>query len=107
MTDVQDMSFAHTDLSTDPRAQPKPITEQQWWDALECLPPVRWRTEAGAECFTLSEPYDMDVSDRMIYYRYVRIGTHHWEMLAFITTPIPELAELCKSTLPGGTVGAA
>lgn len=98
MTATQDTCFAKTDLSTDPRARPTPITEEQWWDALETLPPMNWRTVAGAESFTLCEPYDMDVSNRMVYHRYVRIGNRYWEMLAFASTPIADLAELCRKT---------
>ena len=31
------------------------ITERQWWDALEVLPPLKWHTEDGVEKFLMSE----------------------------------------------------
>lgn len=45
-----------TDLTTDPKAQPREIDHEAWWEALECLPPLDWRRVDGAESFTLSEP---------------------------------------------------
>lgn len=31
------------------------ITKQEWWDALEVLPPQKWRTVAGVEIFRMCE----------------------------------------------------
>lgn len=88
----------YTDLTTDPRAKPREIDHDAWWRALECLPPLDWRREAGAESFTLSEPYDLDAnSPAMVYWRYVRIGDRYWEMLALRSTPITDLAAMCKA----------
>lgn len=97
--------YVPTDLSTDPLAQPTPITQEQWDEALGSLPPARWKHEAGAESFTVPEPYDWDTSGRTVYWRYVRIGTQHWKMLALIGTPIPELARRCKETQQHGQAG--
>lgn len=97
--------YVPTDLSTDPLAKPQPITEEQWWDALECLPPMDWRKDAGAEAFAVPEPHDYDPQGRLIYWRYVRIGAQHWKMLALIHTPIEELARRCKEAQRNGQDG--
>ena len=34
------------------------ITEDYWWEMLECLPPLRWRDiSIGVNCFAISEAY--------------------------------------------------
>lgn len=58
-------------------AAPRRVTEAEWDDALNVLPPVRWYTDRGAETFTVPEP----VTDTL-YDRYVRIGDKRWVMLA-------------------------
>ena len=85
-----------TDLATDPRAKPQPITAEQFEDALNVLPPWDWRTRDGIESFTLSEGYDTDEQHRMIYQRYIRIGSEHWCVLALRSTPVTDLAALCR-----------
>lgn len=85
-----------TDLATDPGAQPKPITAEQFEDALNVLPPWDWRTRDGIESFTLCEAYDTDEEGRLIYQRYFRIGTEHWCVLALRSTPVTDLVAMCR-----------
>ena len=33
------------------------ISKQEWWDALECLPPLKWHDRGGMEVFFMSEFY--------------------------------------------------
>jgi len=37
------------------------ITEKQYWEALECLPPVRWTRFTNSEFFFISEPDYMSI----------------------------------------------
>lgn len=49
---------AHTaSLITEPRE----ITEEEWHDALNVLPPCRWRTVSGVELFHISERLTADL----------------------------------------------
>ena len=42
-------------FAADMVTEPKAIREEDWWYALECLPPCRWQTVAGVELFHVSE----------------------------------------------------
>ncbi|MCR9254744.1 MAG: hypothetical protein NXI16_01460 [Alphaproteobacteria bacterium] len=35
--------------------RPEEITEERWFDLLECLPPARWHRHRGVEMFHMSE----------------------------------------------------
>jgi hypothetical protein len=37
------------------RSEPEPCTEEQFMEALECLPPLGWITSGGFESFKMSE----------------------------------------------------
>ncbi|QRD62691.1 hypothetical protein H8Z72_22540 (plasmid) [Xanthomonas citri pv. citri] len=82
-----------------PRAIPQQITEEEWDDKLNVLPPISWRHIDGVESFTMSEVYCDDV-----YWRYVRIGDRRWSMLASIKTPVRDLAQLCIAQLATASV---
>jgi hypothetical protein len=55
-------------LVTDPRQ----ITEEEWWDALNVLPPCRWRTVGGVELFHISERVTHDLVSW-----YARVGDRY------------------------------
>ena len=88
-----------TDLRTDPRANPREITAEDWWHALECLPPSNWHKVADDETFTVPEPYDHDEEHfpAMLYWRYVRIKDRYWEILALSTTTPLTLIQACAA----------
>lgn len=55
--------------------EPIPVTEQQFMDALECLPPLAWNSdkEADTESFQMSEYFSGSITGM-----YVRIGSTYW-----------------------------
>lgn len=53
--------------------EPEPITAEEWMDALEALPPIRWRTVQGVELFQFMERYSGRVTST-----YARIGRSHY-----------------------------
>lgn len=69
------------------------ITEEQWWDALECLPPMRWTRNGDKEFFFISEAYTQD-----IHSCYVRVGTRYYTARRSIRTPDDELYSLAELT---------
>lgn len=53
------------------------ISEEQWWDNLECLPPLKWRTIArDVETFAVGECYTFD-----LYTFCVRIKDQYYSAL--------------------------
>ena len=72
--------------------KPEEITAEDFNEALEILPPAMWRTIGSVESFTVPEPVDHGVYDRV-----VRIGDRYWKMLASINTPINDLAAACRN----------
>ena len=51
---------------------PEEITEEQWWDALECLPPESWQNSGGGESFVMMEYYSGRITSI-----YVRLGKRY------------------------------
>ncbi len=45
------------------------ITREEFWDALECLPPENWKTVDGLEMFRMSEYYTADITAHYICYK--------------------------------------
>lgn len=54
---------------------PSEETEEQFWYALEVLPPCKWVRSKGAEAFFVSEALTGD-----IYSWHVRIGKRYWTL---------------------------
>jgi hypothetical protein len=77
---------AHDEAWTTP---PQEITEEQWWDALECLPPEAWKRGDHWETFRMMEYLSGTVTAHYIrkgnrYYVTNRPATGHLELLALI-----------------------
>lgn len=53
--------------------KPEPITQERFWDLLECLPPCRWCTVGGVELFHVSER----LTGNLVTWC-ARIGTNHY-----------------------------
>ena len=60
---------------------PRRVTKEDFWHALEVLPPYRWRREGGAESFHVSERITGNLVDW-----YVRIGEEYWHLVESATT---------------------
>ncbi len=58
------------------RTEPQACTEEQFWEALECLPPLDWQRKAGGESFKIVER----LSGRMTHI-YARSGTTYWSFV--------------------------
>jgi hypothetical protein len=58
------------------RTEPTPITAEQWMEALEVLPPMKWTGHAGAESFMCAEMFSGRVTD--IYCRLIARGSQHY-----------------------------
>ncbi len=67
--------------------EPEPITKEQWWGALEALPPISWRTVLGVELFQFSERYTGNITGT-----YARIGSRYWHWYDRDRAPHEELA---------------
>ena len=55
---------------------PEPITEAQFWDALEVLPPCRWGKVRGVELFHVSERITGDLVNW-----YACLNGRHWHFV--------------------------
>lgn len=64
------------------------ITKEQWWDALEVLPPENWRTVAGVEIFRMCEYLTGNITGH-----YARLEDRHFVANLRNTTPYAEIAE--------------
>lgn len=53
---------------------PEEITEAEFIDALNCMPPCHWRRANGAESFQMSERYTANITTV-----YVRLGTRYFK----------------------------
>jgi len=53
---------------------PKPITEGRFYEALDCLPPLRWVTRQGVESFRFCELYSGNITSI-----FARTGKEYWE----------------------------
>jgi hypothetical protein len=64
------------------RSDPEPCTEEQFWEALECLPPVDWVRKGGGESFKMAER----LSGCMTRI-YARSGDRYWSFTDVDTLP--------------------
>lgn len=67
----------------------KEETEEQYWDALECLPPKRWTKMEGGEFFFLGECYTAD-----LYSCHVKIDGKYYTALRSIYTKSEDIINL-------------
>lgn len=75
------------------RTEPDSITENDFWDALECLPPLDWQhTGSIGESFKLVER----TSGRMTRI-YARIGTSFWSFTDVDNLPHTEIMNKVKA----------
>lgn len=74
-------------------AKPQPITEAEFLEQLNILPPMGWAIVNGVEGFTSPEPYDFNT-----HWRFIRIGAQCWKILASPRLTITELAVQCRRT---------
>lgn len=72
------------------------ITKEQWWDALEVLPPEKWQKVAGVEIFRMSEYTSGTVTGH-----YARLGGRYFSANRDIRTKYAdisgEIASLCRA----------
>lgn len=68
------------------RSEPEPITEEQWFDALEALPPQEWRGDRSAESFKFLERQAGRVTSI-----YARVGVTFWRFHDICTIPHAEI----------------
>lgn len=60
---------------------PKQITRDEFWEALECLPPENWRTTGDGESFRSCEYLTGNITSH-----YVHIGGTYWSFTAPVTS---------------------
>ena len=63
------------------------IDEETWNDALEVLPPEKWKSVAGAEIFRMCEYYTSNITNH-----YIRIGKDYCMVAHRTTKPYEEIA---------------
>lgn len=68
------------------RSDPVQITEDQYFYALECLPPLDWQVRGGGESFKMVERY----SGRMTNI-YAKLGNTYWQLMDVDTLPHAEI----------------
>jgi hypothetical protein len=74
------------------RTEPFAITEQEFCDALECMPPLDWQHTGSGESFKFVERY----CGRMTSI-YARIGTGYWSFTDVDNMPHAEIMEKVKA----------
>ena len=67
----------------------KEVSEEAYWEALECLPPKRWTRYGKDEFFFMGECYTAD-----LYSCYVRKGEKYYNALRSIHTKEEDLLNL-------------
>ncbi len=67
---------------------PKPITKEQFRDALECLPPLQWVRHLGVESFRFMERYTGSITTI-----YARTGDQYWEFMDRYNMSSDDLAQ--------------
>lgn len=72
-----------------------PITQQEFNDALECLPPVSWKRFSEHESFKLSERYSGNITTI-----YVRIGDEYFKFKDRISLPHLDCLDRANSWAP-------
>jgi len=70
---------------------PQEITDEQWFDALEALPPARWNNTAGAEIFMMSEYWALNVTNF-----YVRIDEKYYVTRQSDENSNAQIVAMCK-----------
>lgn len=68
--------------------KPERVTEDDFYDALECLPPMNWRGRGYTESFMIPEAYMDD-----IHSCYVRIGEGYYTLRTTASTSHDELVK--------------
>lgn len=63
------------------------ITKEQWWDALEVLPPEKWKTANGVEIFRMCEYTSGTVTEH-----YARLGDRYFSANRDIRTEYADIA---------------
>jgi hypothetical protein len=63
------------------------ITSNEWYEALNCLPPEKWLTVKGVNIFRMSEYYTGNITTHYArlgekYFKAMRLSTHKYEDLA-------------------------
>lgn len=69
---------------------PEEITEAQWWEALEVLPPESWQHTGGGESFVMMEYYSGRITSI-----YVRLGKRYCSFRDIAN--LPHLDRLAKA----------
>jgi len=69
---------------------PKEITKEEWWEALECLPPESWQNSGGGESFVMMEYYSGRITSI-----YVRLGERYFTF--HDVANLPHLDRLAKA----------
>jgi hypothetical protein len=67
------------------------ITEKDFWEMLEVLPPAGWKQEPNCESFKLSERWSGNITDI-----YARIGERYFTLRDTIFLPHAEIIRRCK-----------
>lgn len=70
--------------------EPEEITKEQWWEALECLPPESWQNNGGGESFVMMEYYSGRITSI-----YVRLGQRYFTFRDVAN--LPHLDRLAKA----------
>lgn len=72
------------------------ISEKAWWNALECMPPLKWDRIGGAESFFICEAYTADVHSC-----YIKLDGRYFTARRRVGTPKAALAgEVYNLTAP-------
>ena len=90
-----DFETAAKDISDAMHAEycngPKEITKDQWFYALEVLPPVDWRGDFNTESFKMSERLCGNITAI-----YCRIGSKYYETNESIYTKHEDIVKACR-----------
>lgn len=81
---VQELNRLHDDAY---RTEPEQITEEEWIEALEVLPPMKWGRALGVESFRMSEFYSGNITSI-----YARVGDSCWKFRDDAYMPIEEIS---------------
>ena len=73
----------------------KEITEEEWMDALECLPPEKWETVSGVELFRMSEYTTGNITAH-----YARLNNKYYYSGRRTSNSYEKLAEEIKKLAP-------
>jgi|GEM_PF-4609786 len=68
------------------------ITESDFWEMLEVLPPVGWQTTPEGESFKMSERYSGNITSI-----YARVGTRYFHLRDLITLRHEDIITTCQA----------